>query len=412
MRPEGSARGRRGVLSAALAAAAALSPARALAAPGDFPPIADAKDREFFSAFPPFYEPYFGVGSRATIATELVPERIWSFEQEQTIGPTSCTIRSVAVRLSDGAVLLYNPVAPTKEFFGQVDAIGGEVKYIVCGTYAIEHFTFMSDAHKRYPSAQVFVTPKKKTIPIDLPLSLLGVPVDGVLGEGDRLEDGSRAPWADDLDCAVLAYDNPEAGAVPIVEAALYDKVSKSLIITDAIEKVPGDAPDIIRPELLLTLAPDVPGVDPSPAPDTELNRRKGWAKMSLLVQFFQPDKSKPGSTGNAFELEWSDGYLDDFAAISDTAFVAPILRYLVYSKNPAAVVGWVDRIVDRYPFERVIPAHYTAPIDITPQEFSACFDFLRAGKEGFPLAEKSTKLLRDGDKFLSENGQPDLPLA
>ena len=44
---------------------------------------------------------------------------------------------------------------------------------------------------------------------------------------------------------------------------------------------------------------------------------------------------------------------------------------------------------------------------------FSACFDFLREGKRGgFALDDKSTKLLRDGNKFLADNGQPDLPLV
>lgn len=331
----------------------------------------------------------------------------------QTIGPTSTTIRSVAVKLSDGSVLLYNPVAPTREFFSLLDeATGGaEVRWIVCGSYAIEHFTFMADAHRQFPDAGLYVTPKKRTPPVDLPLKLLGVPLAGVVGEGDRLEDGSRAPWADELATAVLCYDNPEAGSLPIAEAAFYDKVSKSLILTDAVESIPREAPSIVRTENLLTLAPDVPGVDEIPSPDSELARRKGWAKMSLLVQFFQPDKSMPGSTGNAFELEWASGYLDDFEAIAEKPFTAPILRYLVYSKNPAAVIDWVERCA-AFDFERVIPAHYSAPLAINPQEFSEVFDFLRKDKAGFELSESSSKLLKDINGFLADNGQPDLPLA
>ena len=83
----------------------------------------------------------------------------------------------MAVKLSDGSVLLYNPVAPTREFFSLLDeATGGaEVRWIVCGSYAIEHFTFMADAHRQFPDAGLYVTPKKRTPPVDLPLKLLGV---------------------------------------------------------------------------------------------------------------------------------------------------------------------------------------------------------------------------------------------
>ena len=369
-----------------------------------------AEDRTFFACWPPFYDPICGIGTRTTVRNELVPNKIWDFTQAQTIGPISATIRSVAVKLNDGSVWLQNPVAPTEEFFKLLDEIG-PVKHIVISTYAIEHKAYAADVHKKYPSAKVYVTPKQKTVPLDLPLPLLGIPVDGILDEGETLVDGTKAPWANELDCAILAYDNKEAGAVPIVEAAFFHKQSKSLIVTDAVERIQRQPPtDIVRTDLLLGLAPDIPGGPP--AEDTPENRLRGWAKMCLLVQFFQPSKSSPSKEGSTFELEWRDGYLEDFDNLAETTFVAPIVRYLVYSKNPSAVIDWVDRITTRYDFEQVIPAHYTAPIPINREEFSRCFDFLREGKTPPPLPDADTKLLRDGNEFLSKNGQPDLPLA
>jgi hypothetical protein len=68
---------RRKLLSAAAAAASA-------AALGALPARAEGEaDRRFFSAFPPFYEPYFGYGTRETLREEMVPGRIWGFVQEQ-----------------------------------------------------------------------------------------------------------------------------------------------------------------------------------------------------------------------------------------------------------------------------------------------------------------------------------------
>ena len=48
----------------------------------------------------------------------------------------------------------------------------------------------------RYPGAKVYVTPKQKSVPVDLPLPLLGIPVDGVLAERDRLEGAGRPQGA------------------------------------------------------------------------------------------------------------------------------------------------------------------------------------------------------------------------
>ena len=381
-----------------------------LARAGKARAAADA-ERDFFACWPPFYDPVCGVGNRVTIRRDIVPGAMWGFEQALTIGPISATIRATAVKLSDGTIFLQNPVAPTKEFFRLVDELG-PVKHIVVSTYAIEHKAYAADAHKHWGDAKVFVTPLQRTVPVDLPLPLLGIPVDGVLAEGGRLADGSVAPWADDLDCAILSFDNKEAGAVPIVEAAFYHKSSRSLIVTDAVERIQREPPtDVVRSDLLLGLAPDIPG---SPAAeDTPENRLRGWAKMALLVQFFSPSKSMPSKDGGTFDLEWRDGYLEDFEQLAGRTFVAPIVRYLVYSKNPTAVVDWVDRIVSRYDFKQVVPAHYEAPIEISPAEFSACFDFLREGKSPPPtFPDADTKLLRDGNAFLSDIGQPDLPLA
>ena len=58
-----------------------------------------------------------------------VPGSVWAFEQELVLGPLTTPIRAVAVRLRNGDVWLHAPVAPTEEFFAQVEELG-RVRYI------------------------------------------------------------------------------------------------------------------------------------------------------------------------------------------------------------------------------------------------------------------------------------------
>jgi hypothetical protein len=51
------------------------------------------------------------------------------------------------------------------------------------------------------------------------------------------------------------------------------------------------------------------------------------------------------------------------FDAISQRLLVGPVVRTLVYSKIPNTVCDWVDSMCQDWRFERIIPAHFSAPV-------------------------------------------------
>lgn len=51
------------------------------------------------------------------------------------------------------------------------------------------------------------------------------------------------------------------------------------------------------------------------------------------------------------------------FDAIAERLLVGPVVRTLVYDKIPVSVVNWVDSMVRDWPFVRIIPCHFAAPI-------------------------------------------------
>jgi hypothetical protein len=70
-----------------------------------------------FTGFPFPLGPFF---ERTTVATELVPNRVYSFEQTLDLGGIEANVRSLAFRMRDNHLLVYNPVAPTDEFMQQL----------------------------------------------------------------------------------------------------------------------------------------------------------------------------------------------------------------------------------------------------------------------------------------------------
>ena len=66
--------------------------------------------------------------------------------------------RMTVIRLKDGSLWVHAPVAPTKQCINLVKELG-EVKYILLGTFAIEHKSYLGPFARRFPGAQVYVAP-------------------------------------------------------------------------------------------------------------------------------------------------------------------------------------------------------------------------------------------------------------
>ena len=117
---------------------------------------------------------------RRTVATELVPGKVYGFEQEQKLSGITANVRSVVFRMRDNHLLVYNPVAPTDEFLRQLDALDhAGISHIMLGATTYEHKIFVGPFARKFPAAQVWAVPDQWSFPIDLPAPALGISTGG-----------------------------------------------------------------------------------------------------------------------------------------------------------------------------------------------------------------------------------------
>jgi len=337
-----------------------------------------ASDHRFYLPAPAIFEPYFGAGTRRTVCTELVPGTMWGFEQNQELSALTVNIRCTVIRLADGTLWVHAPVFPTAEFLRQVDALG-TVAHIVLPTFALEHKLPIITFSKKYPAACVWVVSDTWSWPINLPLWMLGIKVTGLIGR-------DVAPWASEIDTQVLKID--DVGS-PFVEASFFHRPTKTLLLTDLAYCIPREPPAVVAPQRLLEVAPDDPN---QPLPDTPDTRRQGWAKMALLVSFFIPARQRLVKGGKA---EWQTGYMDSFDMIAEKLIVSPILQALVLAKSRALIVPWLEQVC-AWDFERVVPAHYAAPVTATPADLRRAFGMVTGDDPGLPFPEEDMKTLNE----------------
>ncbi|MGA0199078.1 MAG: DUF4336 domain-containing protein, partial [Prochlorotrichaceae cyanobacterium] len=124
--------------------------------------------------------PLYPYGQRRTLRREVVREQVWVFEQIQGIFYVTVPIRMTVIRLETGGLLIYAPVAPTKECLAllrDLTAQYGDVQFIVFSTASgIEHKVFVPPFAQRFPQAKIIVVPHTWSFPLNLPLPWLGLP--------------------------------------------------------------------------------------------------------------------------------------------------------------------------------------------------------------------------------------------
>jgi hypothetical protein len=116
---------------------------------------------------------------------------------------------------------------------------------------------------------------------------------------------------------------------------------------------------------------------DPQPD-DTPEARQVGWEKTSLLVSYFFPEHEELDPDAGFGVVTWTDGWHDNFNALAGRLLVPPVVRTLLYAQNPNEVQRWVDRVVARWEFQQIVPAHFEAPISASRVEFQKAFGFLQ----------------------------------
>lgn len=370
--------------------------------------------------------PLYPYGQRRTLRTEVVPDWVWTFDQIQGIFYVVVPIRMTVVRLEEGGLLVYAPIAPTPECLRLVQDLVdqyGPVKYILLPTVSgLEHKVFVGPFARRFPAAQIFVAPEQWSFPINLPLSWLGIPAHRthILSH-----DTTQVPFANEFDYALLGPI--KLGLGPFAEVALFHRRSQTLLVTDTVLSIPDVPPAIVQldPYPLLFHAKDQAS---DVVEDTPENRRKGWHRICLFAFYFQPgvletiqlgqawqkakqapDRSRKAYFG-LFPFHWREQWPQSFERLrrNGELLVAPILQTLILNRAPEETLAWVDRI-SQWPFQRIIPAHMTAPIAAEPYQLRQAFGFLnRQFLKDAPaqcLPAEDLKFLKDLEGELNKFG-------
>ncbi len=170
-----------------------------------------------------------------TTLRELAPA-LWEVEQTGSAGAVRPRFRTTIVRLADGGLWLYSPVAIDDDLAAQIAALG-QVAHIVAPN--MYHHLFAGGAKQRYPKATLWGVPglqeKRRDLAFDRVLS-------------------ADVPWRDELDGLVLS------SVRKYNEAVFFHRASRTLICADLIFNISSE------PTLAMRLVDRILGVYGRPA--------------------------------------------------------------------------------------------------------------------------------------------------
>ncbi|MCP9929572.1 DUF4336 domain-containing protein [Cyanobium sp. AMD-g] len=341
--------------------------------------------------------PLYPYGRRRTLVRELVAGRLWSFEQVQGVWYVAVPIRMLVLRVREG-LLLYAPVAPTAEVKAQLHQLEerhGPVCTIVLPTASgLEHKLPVPAMARAFPRAQVWVTPRQWSFPLPLPPAWLGFPADRTRV---LLSDG--VPHGDQLDW--LPLGPLDLGLGTFLEIACFDRVSGSLLLTDALVAIPPEPPAVfdLDPTPLLFHARER---GDEPLQDDPERRRRGWWRLVLFATYLRPRPLEvlplaevlrhclaPGCRGarahfGFYPFRWLPGWQADFEALTpgrrSSLQVAAVLERLVFPRQRAPLVAWIRQLAGLKELRWVVPAHHDAPVPTSGADLTTLADGIEAG--------------------------------
>lgn len=127
--------------------------------------------------------------------------------------------RMVVIRLGDGSLFLWSPIALTPELKAEVEALG-PVAHLVSPNKI--HYLFLKVWKDAHPGARIYALDElKKRRP--------ALPIDAVL------EDTSDQAWANDIDQTIVR------GSFAMSEAVFFHRKSRTAIFADLIENFSPD---------------------------------------------------------------------------------------------------------------------------------------------------------------------------
>lgn len=226
--------------------------------------------------------------SKKTIRETIVENQIWTLDQKFGILNVQVPQRTVIVRLKEGGLFVYNPVAATQECLGLVQELVdkyGPVKHIVLGSVALEHKAYTGVFAQKFPKADVWVQPGQYSSPSNLPNTFLGFPAGRTKTIPKTMEEAPQE-WKDNFEFRILGPFISKDGAFG--EAVFYHPSTKTLICTDTVVEVSEDIPaiyDFDHAPLLYHARDTVTDV----VEDTPETLKKGWRRVQLFGLYFTP---------------------------------------------------------------------------------------------------------------------------
>ena len=224
-------------------------------------------------------------------------------------------------------------------------------------------------------------------------------------------------------------------------ENAFFHKASRTLVVTDAVCSVTSTPPPIVAEDQRALLYHSRNSILDDVV-DDDATRRRGWRRMVQFGLVFFPsqidvvpvgralseartlDSSNPSTAklgegaipfgGSLYPWTWRGDDADDenFDAISrgGALFCPPILTKLILDREPGRALEWIDRIVSRFDFDRVIPGHLNNYVKADKQEFASAFDSLRSSdaKGRYPQQRalpEDLALLQEASDVLTQLG-------
>ncbi|MCC6734686.1 MAG: DUF4336 domain-containing protein [Bauldia sp.] len=183
--------------------------------------------------------------------------------------------RMIVIRLGDGGLLLWSPVALTEAGAAGVATLG-PVRHLVAPNTL--HYSFIADWHRRYPAALVHALPRLRADRPEVP-------------QGPTLDEASQ-PWAGEIDQVLMRTRIAD-------EMVFFHRTSGTAIFTDLLQNFPTDwfpgwRRIVARFDLMLGDEPRVPrkfrlAITDRGAARTAIGRVLSWPVERVLMAHGEP---------------------------------------------------------------------------------------------------------------------------
>ena len=321
---------------------------------------------------------------------ELVPDRVWCFEQLHGVWYVAVPIRMTVLKV-EGGLMLYAPLPATEEVIRGIRALEnahGPVLSIVLATSSgLEHKLPAAALCRAFPAATLWVSDQQWSFPVNLPASWLGFPANR---SRTLVRDG--LPYPEQLDW--LPLGPIDLGLGVFHELACFDRATRSLLVTDALVSFIAEPPPVfdLDPTPLLFHARDS-GCEP--LIDTPSQRTKGWQRILLFANYFRPGavsiqslpmllsdlrSTRERTARNHFGLfpfRWSPNWVSEAHELIQSSpqncpfTLAPVLEKLVFGRCKEEYIAWLGSLSRLVNVEYLISAHYDAPRAVNASHFS-----------------------------------------